>query len=460
MASLRSPDKNERWVSALALGKIGDPEATETLLVSLEDSETNVRRAAAYALSAIDEQWRSTGFAQHYQSQLLVRLEDPTLSIGERSSVARTLDVVNPDWRTNLSPTGSSERRAQLGNADPLIREAAAEVIGEIEDAMAAKDLVAALEDSVFAVRQKAAWALGRIKAREAAHPLIPLLQDRSPKVRFAAATALGEIGSAEAVPSLIAMMGKPGALNAFGASYEDPEDPRIGATGALRKIGDAQAVPATIDLLEDVSDLIRTEAVATLGALEDRRAVEPLIHALQDLSPDVQSETTDALARLGDARALHPLIESLEHQSDPVRVVRALRTIDAQWKALQGVDGLVSKLVNQLNHPEASQRLASARTLAAIATDEATEAVRAAARQGNLPVLAGAYRYFLQEPTIDRPTANRLVDALDAYGDERMASAYLRSDHSVLNRAARSWALRRGVALISWPTEHLGEKR
>ena len=62
----------------------------------------------------------------------------------------------------------SAQRRANLCNADPLVREAVVGVLEEIRDARSIDDLVTALGDSVLSVRAKAAWALGRMRAKEA----------------------------------------------------------------------------------------------------------------------------------------------------------------------------------------------------------------------------------------------------------------------------------------------------
>jgi hypothetical protein len=93
-----------------------------------------------------------------------------------------------------------------LRSFQPLRRQAAARLLGEIGDPAALTPLAAALEDREPRVRERAAEALGRL-GPEALAPLTRALRDPAPRVRASAAAALGHTGDARAVEHLAASL-------------------------------------------------------------------------------------------------------------------------------------------------------------------------------------------------------------------------------------------------------------
>jgi len=79
-----------------------------------------------------------------------------------------------------------------------IVRQAAAEALGELGDARAVGPLIVALQDGDVEVRRAAAWALGEIGDARAVDPLIAALRDEDVEVCRAAARALGEIENAQ----------------------------------------------------------------------------------------------------------------------------------------------------------------------------------------------------------------------------------------------------------------------
>ena len=65
-----------------------------------------------------------------------------------------------------------------LNNADPAIRDNAAQSLGKFKDPRGFEPLVHALKDEAAGVRASAAIALGQIGDLRAIEPLVPLLKD------------------------------------------------------------------------------------------------------------------------------------------------------------------------------------------------------------------------------------------------------------------------------------------
>jgi len=91
-----------------------------------------------------------------------------------------------------------------LSDSDEWVRMAAARSLGEVRDRRSVDGLIARLADDKWRVRQVVAWALSEMKDDRAVAALCNvLLSDVRAEVRRAAAEALGEINNAEALPSL-----------------------------------------------------------------------------------------------------------------------------------------------------------------------------------------------------------------------------------------------------------------
>lgn len=88
---------------------------------------------------------------------------------------------------------------------EPVVREAAADVVAELDDPVVRAALLTALGDAAPAVQQAAATGLGHPGQHDAVPPLIAVLADdtRDPGVREAAAESLGWIGDTAAVEAL-----------------------------------------------------------------------------------------------------------------------------------------------------------------------------------------------------------------------------------------------------------------
>jgi HEAT repeat protein len=159
LETFKQPSPGEQ--AAIALASMGTP-AVEPLTAALSDSNSSVRRNAAWA-------------------------------IGE-------LTNMGDSERANAVPSLSS----LLSDSDEWVRMAAARALGEIRDERAVEPLMNTLSDGSWRVRELGAWALGEMKEERAVQTLGKLLlEDAQVEVRETAAWALGEIRDPQAAPFL-----------------------------------------------------------------------------------------------------------------------------------------------------------------------------------------------------------------------------------------------------------------
>ncbi|MCS6963800.1 MAG: HEAT repeat domain-containing protein, partial [Thermoflexus sp.] len=173
--------------------------------------------------------------------------------------------------------------------ADPRlsVRARAIRVVRQSRWWWAAEDARRLLEDQDedTMVRQAAAEALGELGDPQALPVLFRAQNDDDPRVREAAAEALGKLCNPRAVPMLL-------------QALQEDDDPgvRRAAAEALGELGDPQAVPSLLQALQDVDPGMRRAAAEALGKLGDPQALPPLLQALQDEDPMVRQAAARAL--------------------------------------------------------------------------------------------------------------------------------------------------------------------
>jgi len=134
--------------------------------------------------------------------------QDPSTNSHEPRSFEQTKHTFEPRVRasstdhTSLPPL-DPDLLALLEDADPQVREAAAQLLGEDGDPAAVDPLLELLHDPAEAVRAAATEALGWMRSRQALPALSGALHDPSDLVRAAAARALGRIRDPSALSTL-----------------------------------------------------------------------------------------------------------------------------------------------------------------------------------------------------------------------------------------------------------------
>src|SRR5687768_8520836 len=238
-------------------------------------------------------------------SQPFQPLSDPQ---SKQSKQGKQHDKHEQDSRANERAVVALS--AALTDGDPLVRLAAAEGLGGMEDPRAVEALSRALRsDESVEVRRMAAWALGEIEDAAGVPALSDALRsDRDEEVRRMAAWALGEIESATAVEAL-------------GAALKDASpEVRKTAVWALGEIESPNGVQHLLPFLKDENTEIRSQAAWALGEIESPRAVAALSAALDDREPKVREMVVWALGEIEDANAVTALAKALSDANVGVR--------------------------------------------------------------------------------------------------------------------------------------------
>ena len=209
---------------------------------------------------------------------------------------------------------------ALRSDRDDEVRRMAAWALGEIESATAVEALGAALKDSNPEVRKTAVWALGEIESPKGVQHLLPFLKDENAEIRSQAAWALGEIES-------------PGAVAALSAAIDDRE-PKVRETvvWALGEIEDASAVGALAKALSDANVGVRRKAAWAIGEIDLNGEAPPaLIEATRDQDREVRKIAAHALGEIGDPASVGALAALARGQDNALRytAVHALSEIE-----------------------------------------------------------------------------------------------------------------------------------
>ncbi len=179
-------NEERRRNAALALAKIKDPSAFDTLVRALENPQSFVRSEAASALGVRKD--------RRAVEPLLHRLGDPDKKVAESASeaLAQIGSPAIPFLMSKLQDKPEIDYRLYV--IESLVR---------MEDSRAMDVLVAMLKDPSPQLRAQGAAALGRTKNQRAVKSLVKTLDDPVVEVFQSAADALGEIGTPASVNGL-----------------------------------------------------------------------------------------------------------------------------------------------------------------------------------------------------------------------------------------------------------------
>ncbi|MHA1883224.1 MAG: HEAT repeat domain-containing protein [Candidatus Thorarchaeota archaeon] len=247
ITELSEGDIPARENAAKAIGEIGLPSATISLVEALEDSYPPVRQKAVTALGKLGE--------------------------GAFSKVL-----------------------AALSNNDYRVRMGAAEALGHLRDVRAAEQLLKTLRDMHRIVRQNAAWALGELYLFRSEHKALTskviraltkaMRKDDYLPVRINAVYALGEIDDSRIIKPLLEAMDSPveyirlNATNGFLALARILKDPSK---------NQAQVIDKLILALSDDADRVRYNAADGLRLFGGEKALAALLSIRDDKDTEMR---------------------------------------------------------------------------------------------------------------------------------------------------------------------------
>jgi HEAT repeat protein len=254
--TLEDEDKNIREAAVRALGRIGDPQAMESLTQAICDQDDVVRREAVKATVNV----------------AIVALDDDDPETVKKGTQV-LLDIGEPA----VKPLINSMSYVRKDVLEKVIN-----ILGEIRDPRAIEPLSEALRVESDNVLYEATLALAKMGHPDAIEPLVWALDLFSD----IAVEGLRNIGNREAIEALIVALG----MNAFWHEHCAEQ-----AAKALVLIGE----PAVEPLFQ---------------ALQDDRYIESLVNDEDKISP-IREKIVEILGLIGDTRAAGPLTEPLNDE-------------------------------------------------------------------------------------------------------------------------------------------------
>lgn len=225
--------------AANALGQIGDPRALDGLLNLLGSSDTSVRQAAVSALNSLA--------VPAMGKRIIPLLHDSDPNVRE-SAVKIAGYFGYPDAAGALVDLSSSDPNER-------VRCAAIEHLPFVEDQRVLDVLARAIKQETPAVRAAAARALGNMDAPQADSHLIEALSDDDVWVRYFSARALGRRRSEDSVAALERVI-----------EQEQFNHVRIAALDSLGQIGGGRVAGIAAGLVRDADPNVAHAAQAVLG--------------------------------------------------------------------------------------------------------------------------------------------------------------------------------------------------
>ena len=332
LALLRGPDPNLRMQAALALGEQRNGRAAGALIEALNDEDTNVRYHAIEALGklktaeAVDA---LTSIAESKDFFLAFVALDALAKIGDPKIAPRIVPLLE----------------------DELLREPAANLLGQLGDETAVAPLIALLNTPAapttsiagalanLSDRYEAQYGEGAYIADLASHEISPTgvqnlldaLESPGKEDLRSLALVLGWLKSPNVDRALTRFMGRDDlrgeiieALVRHGSTTvellisqltaEDLEVRRSAAV-ALGRIGDSTAAPALINTLSDES--LAIDATNALGQIGDPQAVDGLLNLIANDDASVRQAAVSALNSIMPPSMSKRIIPLL-HDPDP----------------------------------------------------------------------------------------------------------------------------------------------
>ena len=252
IVALKDSDVEVRRAAAYSLSNLEDPRAIPGLIDALKDNDAEVRGCAARALGNFEDKRAVPG--------LVALLKDSNKEVRESAlSALRSMPDDVPDEAVLTA----------IGDSDPEVRAAAiglalSRIERDEDNENAAPDpryvnaFTRMLGDASADTRQLAVEALGMSHLKEAPSGLLAASKDKNNDVRQAVANALGQIGDPKAVATLKEMLG------------DSDADVRESAVNALSEIRDQSSLEALVSALKSKDPAVRRSAAAALGQRGD----------------------------------------------------------------------------------------------------------------------------------------------------------------------------------------------
>jgi HEAT repeat protein/cyclophilin family peptidyl-prolyl cis-trans isomerase len=308
---LSEPDPSLRRRAALALGRIGDPEAAVPLANLLGDSAESVRVTAAFSLGLLDGPLPAEAL-----DALSAALDDPADEVR-----ARAIEALGRKASEDMAETIATELIERLpSGSTPFdwgedIEHSALRLphldlrqglyaLANWKNLRWAWSILADEQAQARFLWWPAVWTASRFEDVEVAPLLLHYAGSSEPYYRVLGTRGLARLPAEHSRRAVIALL-------------EDPDDRvRIEAVRAAAALNLAEVVPNMLALMETGNLFVKVEATRALAALPNPVTVEPIIDRLADPHPLIRSAALRALA-FQDVESFWLLLSGLDDDAD-----------------------------------------------------------------------------------------------------------------------------------------------
>ena len=381
-----------RSFSASTLGEIGNPRAVPVLITGLSDSDWNVRRSSAYALTEIGERG---------VDKIAEALKSPNDDV--RYWVTRILE--------SIGEPGVPYLVNALNDTNKEIRYFSAKALGTSFSSSVARDLIKALGDEVWSVRKAAAESLCRLENLQIEEVLRFLSSDNE-DIRYWITYVIKEIGHNHVEQIAEAMRRGDSELRLFSAQ----------AAGMIEN--EPVLLDALISALRDDSEWVRIYAAISLGQSGDERSIVPLIRCFSDRNSEVHRNCVAAFKRM-DEKVYKELIKCTESEDSDLRKNSALAL--GEMRELRGLDYIIMLLEDS----EPSVRMSATEALGSFPCSKVRAVLNHALGDSDLKVRLSAIK------AIGNLGEESDALALMIYGSKQKEGAETRAIHRILGDMA-----------------------
>ncbi len=406
---------SRRVQATVALGRVASPRAAEGLIRLLDNKETRLRDAAAWALSRVAPH-SDKGTRQKVSKAMYLGLGDSDSTV-QMMSCAGLAMLGDAKLRPVLEEVMKDDRR------HTRVRAACAWGLGVQGDVRSVPALVEVLGGGDGELQRCAAWSLGALGDAKAVEPLVRSLWTKRDRVRLAILWALGRITAGSGhlkgarVPDVVLKHNRMDAddfLRRLTASLDD-----LGGAARARNMvrviearGEAIARGVRLALNRHRDVVLRV--LRDLDAGGDRVSLGPLTSGRGLLSAQEQARLDRAVKKT--CATLEPALGRLRGHRDPLVRTRAVAVLtrlgrpglelhlrhalkDSSWSVRVGVLGATARAhrrktittAQALNLVQPSlrsahwrEREAAANTLAVLGHPTVVSALAVAARDAN----------------------------------------------------------------------------
>lgn len=270
---LRDERADIRYTVALSLGELKDQSSLPALIEQMEgDGNPLARQAAVIALGLIGDSQATT--------PLIKALRHGTPEVRFQATIS--LAQINPQ----VAP---EHLRKALRDEDAEVRTSAITALADLGDPQASQTIFRLLNDPVPTVRLEAAMALARLGDRRGTEVLVENLSDKEQHIQ--AAEHLFRCPDPTAIPALHRILQR----------WLSPALLKVWAAGTLSKMGDEEGRRKLLALLTSRKEMIKGLCIQLLGTIEEPWAQQALIElGNSPRGSDWQEEIHEALKNRG----------------------------------------------------------------------------------------------------------------------------------------------------------------